>query len=128
MINKVILIGNLGRDPELRKLENGAFVTKFSLATNESYKDKSGEWVKQTEWHEIIVWRQAAERAEATLKKGMQVYIDGKLTHRTWEDKDGNKRKTSEVVANSFRVLGKREEAANEGNETKDNNDDNLPF
>ena len=109
MINKVILIGNLGRDPELRRLENGAAVAKFSIATNESYKDKSGEWQNLTEWHEIIVWRAAAERAEATLKKGMQVYIEGKLTHRTWQDKDGNNRKTTEVVANTFRALGKKE-------------------
>lgn len=109
MVNKVTLIGNLGRDPELRRLENGAAVAKFSVATNESYKDKSGEWQNLTEWHEVILWRAAAERAESTLKKGMQVYIEGKLTHRTWQDKDGNNRKTTEVVANTFRPLGKRE-------------------
>ena len=116
MVNKVVLIGNLGRDPEVRRLENGAVVAKFSIATNENYKDKSGEWVTQTEWHEIIVWRQAAERAEATLKKGMQVYIEGKLTHRTWQDKDGNNRKTTEVVANLFRLLGKREGSSSTSN------------
>ncbi|MEZ4988235.1 MAG: single-stranded DNA-binding protein [Saprospiraceae bacterium] len=109
MINKVILIGNLGKDPEVRRLENGAVVAKFSLATNENYRDKAGEWQTLTEWHDIIVWRQLAERAEAQLKKGAQVYVEGKLTHRTWQDQDGNNRKTTEVVANSFRLLGSRE-------------------
>ncbi len=109
MINKVILIGNLGRDPEVRRLENGAVVAKFSVATNENYKDKSGEWQTLTEWHEIIVWRALAERAETQLKKGAQVYLEGKLTHRTWQDQDGNNRKTTEVVANTFRLLGKRD-------------------
>lgn len=109
MVNKVILIGNLGRDPEVRRLENGAVVAKFSVATNENYRDKSGEWQTLTEWHEVIVWRALAERAESQLKKGMQVYIEGKLTHRSWQDQDGNNRKTTEVVANTFRLLGKRE-------------------
>ncbi|KAA3630806.1 MAG: single-stranded DNA-binding protein [Bacteroidetes bacterium] len=109
MINKVILIGNLGRDPEVRRLENGAVVAKFSIATNENYMDKSGEWQTLTEWHEIVVWRALAERAEKQLKKGMQVYIEGKLTHRSWQDQDGNNRKTTEVVGNLFRLLGKRE-------------------
>jgi single-strand DNA-binding protein len=109
MVNKVILVGNLGRDPEIRRLENGAVVAKFSVATNESYKDKSGEWQTLTEWHEIIVWRALAERAESQLKKGAQVYLEGKLTHRSWQDQDGNKRKTTEVVANTFRLLGKRD-------------------
>jgi single-strand DNA-binding protein len=110
MINKVILIGNLGRDPEVRRLENGAVVAKFSVATNENYMDKkSGEWQTLTEWHDIVVWRALAERAEKQLKKGMQVYIEGKLTHRSWQDQDGNNRKTTEIVANVFRLLGKRD-------------------
>ena len=109
MVNRVILIGNLGRDPEVRRLENGAVVAKFSIATNENYKDKSGEWQTQTEWHDIVVWRALAERAESQLKKGMQVYIEGKLTHRSWQDQDGNNRRTTEVVAGYFRTLGKRE-------------------
>ena len=113
MINKVILIGNLGRDPEVRRLENGAVVAKFSIATNENYMDKSGEWQTLTEWHEIVVWRALAERAEQQLKKGAQVYIEGKLTHRSWQDQDGNNRKTTEVVANLFRLLGKREGGSN---------------
>lgn len=111
MVNRVILIGNLGKDPEIRRLENGAVVAKFTIATNESYKDKNGEWKELTEWHDVVVWRSLAERAEATLKKGMPVYVEGKLTHRTWQDQDGNNRKSTEVVASYFRALapGRRE-------------------
>ncbi len=109
MVNRVILIGNLGADPEVRRLENGAVVAKIRVATNESYKDKNGEWQTITEWHDVVLWRGLAERAEANLKKGFQVYIEGKLTHRTWQDQDGNNRRTTEVVANYFRSLTKRE-------------------
>ncbi|MFK8102921.1 MAG: single-stranded DNA-binding protein [Saprospiraceae bacterium] len=109
MINKVTLIGNLGRDPEVRRLENGAAVAKFSVATNENYKDKAGEWQTVTEWHEIIAWRNLAERAERDLKKGKLVFIEGKLTHRKYQDKDGNDRYITEVVANLIRLLEKRE-------------------
>ncbi len=109
MINKVILIGNLGRDPEVRTLESGAKVGKFSVATNESYRDKSGEWQTLTEWHNIVVWRGLAERTERDLKKGSMVYIEGKLTHRKWQDKDGVERYTTEVVANLLRTLDRRE-------------------
>lgn len=110
MINKVVLIGNLGSDPEIRTLESGAMVAKIGVATSENYRDKAGEWQSQTEWHDVVMWRYLAERAQQTLKKGSQVYIEGKLTHRTWEDKDGNKRKTTEVVAAVMRLLGKRED------------------
>lgn len=109
MVNRVILIGNLGADPEIRTLENGAMVAKLRLATNENYRDKSGEWQTQTEWHDIIAWRALAERAQSGLKKGDAVYVEGKLTHRTWQDQDGNNRYTTEVVANYFRVIQKRE-------------------
>ncbi len=118
MVNRVILIGNLGRDPEVRRLENGAMVAKFPIATNENYKDRNGEWQQQTEWHDIVVWRTLAERAENTLKKGMAVYIEGKLTHRTWQDQDGNNRKTTEVVASYFRILtpaGSRRDGSGDG-------------
>lgn len=109
MVNRVILIGNLGKDPEVRSLENGAMVAKFSLATSESYRDKKdGNWLEQTEWHDIIVWRAVAERAEKTLKKGMTIYLEGKLTHRSWQDKDGNNRRTTEVVADYFRIVDSR--------------------
>lgn len=110
MINRVILIGNLGRDAEFRNLENGTAVAKFSVATNENYKDKSGEWQTQTEWHDVICWRHLAEKARDTLSKGAMVYVEGKLTHRTWQDKDGNNRKTTEVVASYFRAITKNEE------------------
>ena len=115
MINKVILIGNLGADPEVRRLENGAAVAKLSVATNENYKDKNGEWQKITEWHNVILWRWLAERAEQSLKKGSLVYIDGKLTTRKWQDKDGNDRYTTEVVANTFRSLDRREDGGGSG-------------
>lgn len=108
MVNRVILIGNLGKDPEVRSLENGAMVAKFSLATSESYRDKENNWQEQTEWHDIIVWRNVAERAEKSLKKGMTIYLEGKLTHRSWQDKDGNNRRTTEVVADYFRIVDSR--------------------
>ena len=109
MVNKVILIGNLGKDPEVRTLENGAMYAKFSLATNESYKDKNGEWHNITEWHNIIMWRALAERAEKQLKKGSQIYVEGKLTSRSYQDKDGNTKYITEVRVNTFRSLDKRE-------------------
>lgn len=110
MVNKVILIGNLGKDPEVRRLENGAVVAKFSVATNENYKDKTGEWQTLTEWHDVVVWRQLAERAEQQLKKGMTVFVEGKLSTRTWQDQEGHNRKTTEIVASYFRNLSGRKE------------------
>ncbi len=110
MINKVILVGNCGSEPEIRTLENGTMVARVGVATNENYQDKSGEWQTQTEWHDVIMWRNMAERAQATIKKGSQIYVEGKLTHRSWEDQNGNKRKTTEIVANTFRLLGKKDE------------------
>jgi len=110
MINKVTLVGNLGRDPELRRLESGAAVAQFSIATTENYKDRNGEWQSQTEWHDIVLWRNLAERAESQLKKGMLIYLEGKLSTRKWEDKDGNPRKTTEVIGSYLRILNRREE------------------
>ena len=108
MINKVTLVGRLGAEPEIRTLESGAMVGKFSVATSENYKDRSGEWQEQTEWHDVVVWRNLAERAQEYLKKGTLVYLEGKLTHRKWQDKDGNPRRTTEVVASYFRMLSSR--------------------
>ncbi|MCH2021633.1 MAG: single-stranded DNA-binding protein [Saprospiraceae bacterium] len=105
MVNKVTLIGRLGKDPEVRTLENGTTIAKFSLATNESYKDKVGEWQTITEWHNIIMWREVADRAEKQLKKGYLVYVDGKLTNRSWQDENGNTKYITEVRVNSFRLL-----------------------
>lgn len=115
MINKVTLIGNLGQDPEVRRLENGAVVARLNLATNESYKDKNDEWQTRTEWHNVVVWRNLAERAERDLSKGKMIYVEGKLTHRKWQDKEGNDRYTTEVVANTFRLLEKRENSNSGG-------------
>lgn len=110
MINKVILIGNLGKDPEIRHLENNRQVASFSLATNENYQDKDGNWQKLTEWHNIVMWGPLAGRAETQLKKGMQIFIEGKLTTRKWTDSEGKDRYTTEIYAQSFRILGRREE------------------
>lgn len=110
-VNKVILVGNLGKDPEVRHLENGTAVANFPIATSESYKDRDGNRVDQTEWHNVVVWRKLAEIAESYLKKGSQIYLEGKLRTRSWDDPQGNKRYTTEVVADTFTMLGKREDA-----------------
>ncbi len=107
MVNKVTLIGRLGKDPEIRTLDSGTNIAKLSLATDESYKDKNGEWQTQTEWHTIILWRGLAERAEQTLKKGFLVYVEGKLTSRSWQDDKGNTNYITEIRANYFRLLQK---------------------
>lgn len=107
-VNKVILVGNLGKDPEVRHLENGATVANFSLATTESYKDRqTGERRDQTEWHNVVLWRGLAEVAEKYLKKGSQVYIEGKIRTRSWQDQEGNTRYTTEVVGNEMTMLGR---------------------
>lgn len=107
-VNKVILVGNLGKDPEVRHLESGAVVANFPIATTESYKDKSGNRQEQTEWHNIVLWRGLAEIAEKYLRKGNQVYIEGKLRSRSWEDKDGNTRYITEVIGDNMTMLGSR--------------------
>lgn len=109
-VNKVILIGNLGKDPEVRHLDNGRAVANFSLATSETYKNRQGERVTSTEWHNIVLWTPLAEIAERFLKKGNQVYIEGKLTNRSWDDQEGNKRYITEVVGNNMTLLGSRPE------------------
>lgn len=110
-INKVILVGNLGKDPEVRTLENGAKVANFTLATSESYKNKEGQRVTQTEWHNIVLWRGLAEIAERFLNKGNQVYIEGKIRSRSWDDKDGNKRYTTEILGDNLTMLGGRRDS-----------------
>lgn len=125
MVNRVILIGNLGKEPEVRRLESGAVVAKFSVATNENFKDKSGEWQKQTEWHDVVVWRSMAERAERDLKKGSMVYLEGKLVHRKWQDQEGKNRKTTEVVGNYFRILNRKETSEAAGGYFPSSEDEN---
>jgi single-strand DNA-binding protein len=119
-VNKVILIGNLGKDPDVRHLENGAAVANFSIATSENYKDrKTGEKVSQTEWHNIVAWRGLAEIAEKYLKKGAKVYIEGKLKTRTWQDKEGNNRYSTEVITDNLTMLGSSGESMPSSNAAK---------
>lgn len=113
MINKVTLIGNLGKDPEVRHLESGGVVARLAIATNENYKDRNGEWQSSTEWHNVELWGPAAERAERNLKKGNMVYIEGKIQTDQWQDKDGNTRYTTKVRALTLRSLEKRESTDN---------------
>lgn len=110
-INKVILVGNLGRDPEVKTLETGAKYARFSLATTESYKDKSGERKDRTEWHNIICWRGLAEIAEKYLTKGNSIYLEGKIRTTSWED-NGQKRTSVEIVADTFTMLGSKNNGA----------------
>lgn len=106
-VNKVILVGNLGKDPEVRHLDNGRAVANFSIATSEVYKNREGERVTNTEWHNVVLWTPLAEVAEKYLKKGGQVYIEGKLTTRSYDDKDGVKRYVTEVVGREMTLLGR---------------------
>ncbi len=109
MVNKVMLIGRLGRDPDMRYTGGGTPVCNFSLATDESYTDKSGERQKKTEWHNIVAWGKLAENCSKLLSKGKLAYVEGKLQTREWDDRDGNKRKTTEIVISRMRVLTPRE-------------------
>ena len=117
-VNKVILLGNLGKDPEVRTLEGGAKVAKFSLATSESYKDKAGNRVDQTEWHNVVVWRGLADIAERYLRKGSSVFIEGKIRSRSWDDKDGNKKYITEIVADNLTLVGGKRDDQNQGGYT----------
>ena len=149
-INKVILVGNLGKDPEVRYLEGGTAVANFTLATSETYKDRNtGERKTQTEWHNVVLWRGLAEIAEKYLRKGNQVYIEGKIRTRSWEDKEGNTRYTTEIVGDNMTMLGGRNEqsesrpqassvqssspssapsTSNQQSSSKQEEDDDLPF
>ena len=114
-VNKVILVGRLGRDPETRYTGGGQAVANFSVATDETYKDRSGERQKRTEWHKIVVWGKQAEIAQQYLKKGSLVFIEGRIQSREWQDKQGEKRTSYEIVATNFRMLGGRAEGAAAG-------------
>ena len=108
-VNKVTLIGNLGKDPEVRYLEDGTGIAKFPLATTDSYKNKSGEKVDQTEWHNIVLWRGLAEIAEKYLAKGKTIYLDGKIKSRSWEDKEGHKKYITEIYGDNILMLDKNQ-------------------
>ncbi len=125
-VNKVILIGNLGKDPEMRYLEGNIAKLSFSLATSEVYKDKAGNRVDHTEWHHIVLWRNLAENGEKLLKKGMQVYIEGRLQTRNWTDKDGDKKNITEIIGESFVLLQKREPDSASNTGFNSNTDINL--
>jgi len=112
-VNKVTLIGNVGKDPETRYLESGVPVSTFSLATSESFKNKNGERVTSTEWHNIVLWRGLAELAEKYVHKGDPLFIEGKIRTRTWEDKEGRRRYTTEIIANNMIMLSPRDKSDN---------------
>ena len=111
-VNKVILVGNVGKDPETRYLEEGVAVSKFSLATSEVYRNKAGEKVTTTEWHNIVLWRGLAQIAEKYIKKGTQVYIEGRIRNRSYDDRDGNKRYITEIVCDNLQLLGKKQDGS----------------
>lgn len=146
-VNKVILIGNLGKDPEVRVLENGTKLARFPIATSESYADKTtGEKREITDWHNIVVWRGLAEVAEKYLTKGQKVYVEGKLKTRSWQDEAGATKYATEVVADNFTMLSPKNENASASNtpnyssqdtpqkpspmaqDTSEDEDDDLPF
>lgn len=136
-VNRVFLIGRVGQDPEVIHLDSGATVAKLSLATNETYKNKQGEKVEDTTWHNIVAWRGIAEVIEKYVKKGDQVYFDGKIKNRSWTDKDGNKKWTTEVVVDNIELLGGKRESNHQNTpmpseddmpENTPEDDSDLPF
>jgi single-strand DNA-binding protein len=114
-VNKVILVGRLGRDPETRYTGGGQAVANFSVATDETYKDRNGERQKRTEWHRITAWGKLAEICQQYLKKGTMVYIEGRIQSREWQDKEGQKRTSFDIVANTMKMLSSRSDAAAAG-------------
>jgi len=118
-VNKVILVGHLGKDPELRYTPGGTAVATFSMATTERFKDRDGQQQEKTEWHNVVAWRQLAEICGKYLHKGKQVYIEGKIQTRSYDDKDGNKRYVTEIVADQMQMLGGREEGQGGGNQPR---------
>lgn len=143
-LNKAMLIGRLGQDPEVRYTQSNTAVANFSLATNERYKDRNGEWQERTEWHRIVAWGRTAEICQEYLKKGSLVYIEGPIQTREWEDKDGQKKYTTEIKALTMQMLdsrgdkmggggapskpGKSAASSVEIDESFDDMDDDLPF
>lgn len=136
MVNKVMLVGRLGRDPEMRYTSSGTPVTHFSLATDESWTDQNGQRQTRTEWHNIVAWSKLAEICNQYLSKGRLVFIEGRIQTREWDDRDGNKRRTTEIVASDMRMLGPRSEASSPAGEAREGTealevgitDDDIPF
>ncbi len=139
-VNKVTLVGNVGKDPEVRRLDNGTPVCNFPLATNEVYTNRNGEKVKNTEWHNIVLWRKLAEVSEKYVKKGDLIYIDGKIRTRSYDDKEGNKKYITEIVADNMQMLGSKQGGQQSGDsddapetqqpekaDTADINDESVP-
>ena len=114
-VNKVILVGNVGKDPEVRYLDENTAIAKFPLATSETYKNRSGERVTNTEWHNVVLWRGLATVAERYVKKGTQLYIEGRIKTRSYDDQDGNRKYITEIVGDEMKLLGKRPDEGMEG-------------
>ena len=130
-VNKHIIIGNLGKDPEIKTLENGTKLANFSVATTDAYTDKEGNKVTNTEWHNVVLWKKLADVAEMFLVKGSQVYVEGKSKTRSWDDKDGNKKYMTELHGERLQMLGKRDvkdEPTPHIVDTTDDEKDDLPF
>ena len=117
-VNKVILVGNLGKDPEVRFMPNGEAVCNFSIATTDTWKDKAGAKQERTEWHNIVMYRKLAEIAGEYLKKGRPVYVEGRLQTRKWQDKDGNDKYTTEIIADQMQMLGSKDDTQNQSGES----------
>jgi single-strand DNA-binding protein len=137
-VNKVILVGNVGKDPDIRHLDSGVSVASFPLATSETYRNKENEKVTNTEWHNIVVWRGLAEVVEKYVKKGDPLYIEGKIRSRSYDDKDGNKKYITEIIADNMQMLGSKQSNDNDSSseekqpetdiETTPQEEDDLPF
>ena len=137
MVHKVILIGNVGADPDVKYLEGGVAVARFSLATSEVYNNKNGERVTQTEWHNIVLWRNLAQIAEKYVKKGMMLYVEGRLRTRSWDDQNGVKRYTTEIYGDNFQMLSRKQDNGEKPQDTSmpqapdlggSDDSDDLPF
>lgn len=135
MINKATIVGRLGQDPETRFTQGGTAVCNFNVATDESWTDAAGDKKEHTEWHRVVVWGKLAENCQKYLSKGRQVYIEGKIKTRAWEDKDGGKRTTTEIIAHEVKFLGSKSENSQSGgsgepptNFDQSFNDDDIPF
>ena len=137
MVNKVILIGNVGADPDVKYLEGGVAVARFGLATSEVYNNKNGERVTQTEWHNIVLWRNLAQIAEKYVKKGMMLYVEGRLRTRSWDDQNGVKRYTTEIYGDNFQMLSRKQDNGEKPQDTSmpqapdlggSDDSDDLPF